>query len=75
MLTSLFLGPLWIVVEFCENGNLLSYLKKNRDDVSTKEGTFVTSLDPLTRVRMAYDVSKGMHFLEDKKVDDHSPAF
>ena len=36
--------------------------------MSAVEGTFVSSLDTLTRVRIAYDVSKGMCFLEGKKV-------
>ncbi len=62
-----FLGPLLVIVEYCENGCLLSYLKKNRVEVPDK-GTFVTSLDQLTRERFAYDVSKGMKYLEERKV-------
>ncbi len=64
----LFIGPLWIVVELCEHGNLLNFLRKNRQETSGKTGDYISSLHPLLRVRIAYDVSKGMHFLEDKKV-------
>ncbi|CAB4004818.1 Fibroblast growth factor receptor 1 [Paramuricea clavata] len=60
-------GPLLVVVEYCEHGCLLSYLKKHRLDIPGK-GTFVTSLDQLTRVRFAYDVSKGMRYLEERKI-------
>ena len=69
ILSNTFLGPLWIVVELCEHGNLLNFLRKNRQEISDKTGGFISSLDPLLRVRIAYDVSKGMHYLEDKKVN------
>ena len=59
-------------MELCENGNLLNFLRKNRQKTSENFGAAISSLDPLVRVRMAYDVSKGMHFLEDNKVR-HSP--
>ena len=64
----IFTGPLWIIVELCEHGNLLNFLRKNRQETLGKTGDYISSLDPLLRVRIAYDVSKGMHFLEDKKV-------
>jgi serine/threonine protein kinase len=67
--TQIFLsGPLWIVVELCEHGNLLSFLRKNRQETPGKTGEHISSLDPLLRVRIAYDVAKGMHYLEEKKV-------
>ena len=62
-----FLGPLLVVVEYCEHGSLLSYLKRHRQEVTEKR-TFFTSLDQLTRLRFAYDVCKGMAYLEERKV-------
>lgn len=64
----IFVGPLWIVVELCEHGNLLSFLRKNRKEILGRQGDYISALDPLLRVRIAYDVSKGMRYLEDKKV-------
>ncbi|XP_028404351.1 uncharacterized protein LOC114526994 [Dendronephthya gigantea] len=61
-------GPLWIVVELCEHGNLLSFLRKNRKEILERQGDYISSLDPLLRVRIGYDVSKGMRYLEDKKI-------
>ena len=60
-----------MIVEFCEHGNLLNYLTKNRKDLPSKQSTFVTSLEPLIRLRFALDVSKGMGYLEEKKVDHY----
>ena len=57
-----------MIVEFCENGNLLGYLKKNRKDLPSKESAFVTSLEPVIRLKFALEVSKGMGYLEEKKV-------
>ena len=66
-------GSLWIVVELCENGNLLNFLRKNRQETSEDSSATISSLDSLVRVRIAYDVSKGMHYLEDNKVRYSSP--
>ncbi|XP_028418177.1 angiopoietin-1 receptor-like [Dendronephthya gigantea] len=60
-------GPLLLIVEYCEHGSLLDFLKSHRQDVA-ENGTFLTSLDQLTRLRFAYDVSKGMAYLETKKI-------
>ena len=58
-------------MELCENGNLLNFLRKNRQE--TAGGATLSTLDSLVRVRIAYDVSKGMHYLEDKKVSASFP--
>ena len=63
-------GPLLIIVEYCEHGCLLNYLRENRQEVLDR-GTFVTSLNQVTRVRFAYDVCKGMAYLETLKVSLH----
>ena len=55
-------------MELCENGNLLNFLRKNRQKTSEDFCATISLLDPLVRVRIAYDVSKGMHFLEGNKV-------
>ena len=59
-----------MVIEFCENGNLLSYLKDNRKDLdgNDQRQPFVSSLGLTTRLKFAYEVSKGMSYLERKKV-------
>ena len=61
-------------MELCENGNLLNFLRKNRQETPEDSSATISSLEPLVRVRIAYDVSKGMHYLEDKKVLDPLPS-
>ena len=57
-----------MVVEFCENGNLLHHIKKHREEWSGNDQPFISSLDQPTRLKFAFDVSKGMKYLEGKKV-------
>ena len=57
-----------MIVEFCEHGDLLKYLQNNRKDLPSKQSSIVTLLEPVIRLRFALDVSKGMGYLEEKKV-------
>ena len=63
----LILGPLWVVVEFCEHGNLLTYLRKNRY-VPEEGSSFTSTIDFVVRARLAWDISKGASFLETERV-------
>ena len=60
-----------MIVEFCEHGDLLKYLQNNRKDLPSKQSSIVTLLEPVIRLRFALDVSKGMGYLEEKKVDHY----
>ena len=60
-----------MIVEFCEHGGLLKYLQNNRKDLPSKQSSIVTLLEPVIRLRFALDVSKGMGYLEEKKVDHY----
>ena len=57
-------GMLYVIVEYCCNGNLLKYLRSKRKDQSS----------PLTArqcVDMAAQVATGMEFLASKDVRSH----
>ena len=64
-----------MIVEFCENGNLLRYLKDNRKDSDGNGEPFISSLERTIRLKFAYDVSNGMSYLEEKKVLKYSLPF
>ena len=62
-------GDLNVILEYCEYGSLLIYLRSKKDD-------FVPEWDPVEAhefgysflVNIAIEVAKGMSFLESKKV-------
>ena len=71
----LFLGPLWVVVKFAENGCLLNYVRKhtkqdygNADYINTanveNEAKGITQVEKL---RLAYGIAKGMDHLAKMK--------
>ena len=60
---------LYVVVEYCANGDLYNYVKKRRTDHSwlgQKESG--TSIEYVTRLRIAFDVANGMNYLSTKQV-------
>ena len=61
-------GPLLVVIEIAENGNLLELLRKSREtnqNYGNIQGTVLTSD---TRLRIAADVAKGMAHLANGRV-------
>ena len=64
-------GPLWLVVKFAENGNLLSYLQSHRQNTTEGYENIVNSkvgLDFNEKLKFACGIARGMHHLERKRV-------
>ena len=65
-------SDLWVIIEFCSNGNLLQFLR-NRRDIYEPEWRGV-SKDPNSQLTMtdlviaAYQVARGMEFLASRMV-------
>ena len=58
-----------MVVEYCANGDLYNYVKKYRTDTNwfgQKDGG--TSIDYVTKLRIAFDVANGMSYMSTKGV-------
>lgn len=70
-----FLGPLWLVVKFAENGCLLDYVRKytkqdygNADYVNTSnEENESKGITQVEKLRLAYGIAKGMDHLAKMK--------
>jgi serine/threonine protein kinase len=60
-------GPLYVVVEFAENGCLLEYVRENRTSVGESLEA-VSSLNNQEKIRLALDVAQGMQHLAKHKV-------
>ena len=65
---SLFLGPLMIVVEFAEHGNLLRHLRDRRKQNYEDMNEYSLDITSAERVRIACDVADGMKHLATMKV-------
>lgn len=63
----LFLGPIYLIFEDVEHGNLLDCLQQNqmKDDSSAQT---VCTLSKVDKLRIGFDVAKGMMHIADKKV-------
>jgi serine/threonine protein kinase len=65
-------GALYVVVEYCVNGDLYNYVKKYRTDLSSKGWKESgTSIEYVKRLRIAFDVANGMSYLSTKGVTDY----
>ena len=62
------LGPLMIVVEFAEHGNLLRYLRDHRKQNYDDMNEYSLDISSAERVRIACDVADGMKHLATMKV-------
>ena len=71
-----FLGPLWVVVKFAENGCLLDYVREHKKqdygyanyintNIVENESKGITQIEKL---RLAYGIAKGMEHLAKMKV-------
>ena len=75
----LFLGPLWVVVKYAENGCLLNYVRKhtkqdygNADYVNTGNVDNETKgITQIEKLRLAYGIAKGMDHLAKMKARMH----
>ena len=68
-LSLLFSGPLHVVVEYCINGDLFNYVRKNRVDLSNKgRKECGTSIEYVIRLRIAFDIANGMDYLTTRGV-------
>lgn len=68
-----FLGPLWVVVKFAENGSLLDYIRKHKnipDYVNTK-GDEPKGISNVEILRLAHGIAKGMSHLAKVKVRNY----
>ena len=57
------------MVEYCENGDLYKYLKKHRNEakwVGDPDGG--TTIEYISRIRIAFDIANGMSYLSTKGV-------
>ena len=79
----LFLGPLWVVVKFAENGCLLDYVRKhkkqdygNTDYVNTSDvENEPKGITQVEKLRLAYGIAKGMDHLAKMKARMPSALF
>ena len=55
-------GQLWLVLEYCEHGELKTYLQDNKNKILSNE------IDSRYQIKWAYDVAKGMQYLSEKKI-------
>lgn len=62
------LGPLMIVVEFAEYGNLLRHLRDRRKQNYEDMNEYTLDISSAERLRIACDVSNGMKHLAAMKV-------
>ena len=65
------LGPLLIVVEFAEHGNLLRHLRDHRKENYEDMNEYSLEISSAERLRIASDVSSGMKHLAAMKVCKH----
>lgn len=61
-------GPLFVVMEYAANGNLRQFLRSRRPTDNYSESSGKERLQLSDLVSFAYQVSRGMAYLEAKKV-------
>ena len=67
-------AKMWLLLEYCQHGELLKYLVKNKKNLL--QDVFETNIPHSTEpqvnsrylIRWAYDISKGMEYLNEKKI-------
>ena len=59
-------GELWLLLEFCQHGDLKNYLIKNQTRILS--GTQLDIINSRCLIKWAYDVANGMQFLSKNKI-------
>ena len=63
---------LWIIMEYCPNGNLRNFVRSSRRFYDVNEETLIPepwrTMGPKTLMYFAFQISKGMTFLISRKV-------
>ena len=59
-------GELWLLLEFCQHGDLKNYLIKNQTKILS--GTQLDIINSRCLIKWAYDVANGMQFLSKNKI-------
>jgi serine/threonine protein kinase len=63
---------LWIIMEYCPNGNLQEFLQNNQSLYSVEKESFDPDLSqvfgPKNLIYFAWQIAKGMAFLTSRKV-------
>ena len=67
-------AKMWLLLEYCQHGELQKYLAKNQKNILQEafENNSCYSTEPQLNskylIRWAYDISKGMEYLNEKKI-------
>ena len=59
-------GKLWLLLEYCQYGDLKIFLVKNSNKISC--GTFDDDLNYRCLIKWAYDIANGMEYLASKEI-------
>ena len=59
-------GDLWLLIEFCQYGDLKNYLIKN--EAAIINGNFNDPINSRCLLKWAYDVAKGMNYLSENRI-------
>ena len=63
---------LWIIMEYCPNGNLRNFVRSSRRFYNVNEEALIPepcqTMGPKTLMHFAWQISKGMAFLISRKV-------
>ena len=59
-------GNLWLILEFCQYGDLKNFIKLNSSEILT--GSNIDTINHRCLIMWAFDVANGMQHLEEKKI-------
>ena len=60
------LGELWLLLEFCQYGDLKNYLTENKEKILS--GNAADPINSRCLIKWSYDIAKGMQFLSTKGI-------
>lgn len=59
-------GKLWLLLEFCENGDLKNYLQNNKMEITF--GNESDQINSRCLLKWSYGIAKGMHYLAQNQI-------